>query len=104
MTKPKKPMTQEELEELVKHNGIATANFWINGCMKGNPEQVGNQIEMLRYAACHALATYCFNKSKKECYSEPVSTTVSIMAVKDLIEDMVAEMEANPEQVIFKKV
>jgi len=69
--------------------------FWIEGSIKAPPEKVHGNIEMLNHAAIHCIASYILNKSKPECYSEPVSVVHSIMEIKSQIEDEIEYLKSD---------
>lgn len=93
-----------EVKSQIKDVGRETASFWLQAAINGNPEQVENQIEVLKEAAIHILGTYAFNMSNPISATEPVSEATIIMNLKDEIEDEVQFMKDNTNQDGFKEI
>lgn len=88
----------------IKEVGRETASYWLQASLNGSPEQVSNQIEVLKHAAVHILGTYAFNKTKPECWDNPVSEVEAIMELKELVEDEVEFMKNNTNAKDFNKI
>lgn len=93
-----------EVKSQIKDVGRETASYWLQACLNGNQEQVGNQIEVLKEAAIHILGTYAFNSTKPECNDKPVSEATIIMKLKDEIEDEVQFMKDNTNPEDFQAI
>ena len=88
-------LSEKENEKIVFDQGIQVGNIWLNRAFKGDAETVTRNVEMLKSACIHTLATYCYSKSKPECFEEPTPIINSIMDIKDKIEDHVNTISKN---------
>lgn len=84
--------TQKQ-EVKIKDVGRDTARYWLEASMRGNEEQVSNQIEVLKEAAIHILGTYAFNRTMPRANANPVSEVTAIMELKEDIENEVEFMK-----------
>lgn len=88
----------------IKEVGRQTASHWLQASLNGSPEQVGNQIEVLKEAAIHILGTYAFNSTKKECYENPLTESEIILQLRQEIEEEIEFMKNNTNIKDFKEL
>lgn len=82
-----------EEDQMLLECGREAARSWLNSCIENsdNEDQMYNQLEILKNAAVHLLATICFNEADPDHGVEQLEarTFTHVMEVKDEISEEV---------------